>query len=383
MSRHGTPQTTDVGPSGIERSRIAAALTGLPAEEAGTGQNGDFLLVTAADSIVAQVERAAAAVGATVIVAADPVQALQNWDQVAEVLVGSDIHDLPARRRAPALLIGETADGTDLWDQAAHLGAERVVILPEGISWLAEFMGRQNTDAGTAHVLGLIGASGGVGATTAACWLAHLGADAGIRTLLVDGDPQGGGLELALAAEDAAGLRWPDFATVRGSIGEDQLASSLPTVGGFAFLSWPGSKHAVGAVDAASLSGVLDAARRTFELVIIDIGRSAEQVTNFAWDCDRILFLAPPQLKAAISASRMLHELPPVPTSLVFRGRPGNGLDGSVVAAAIGVPFECALPNIRGTASCAEDGRLLEVARRRAVRKFASRVLSLDEMGGR
>ena len=34
----------------------------------------------------------------------------------------------------------------------------------------------------------------------------------GARVLLIDGDPWGGGLELALAAEEEPGLRWPDLA---------------------------------------------------------------------------------------------------------------------------------------------------------------------------
>ena len=79
-----------------------------------------------------------------------------------------------------------------------------------------------------------------------------MAAGLGARVLLVDGDPWGGGLELALAAEETPGLRWPDLAEARGSIDPVQLADSLPVAGGFSFLSWPATREQPAPVAAAA-----------------------------------------------------------------------------------------------------------------------------------
>jgi secretion/DNA translocation related CpaE-like protein len=203
----------------------------------------------------------------------------------------------------------------------------------------------------------------------------------GVRTLLVDGDPRGGGLELYLAAEDSPGLRWTDLAGASGSIGTGQLSDSLPVAGGFSFLSWPGGRAPSLDVDPGAVGAVLDAARRGFELVIVDIGRGTESLGSFAWDCDRILVVAPAQLRAAVAAGRLLQDLPPVDTALVIRGTAGSALDGPLIADSLGLPLHGVLPELRGTAAAAELGRLLEFGKRKAVRRFAESVLHLLDDG--
>ncbi|MFH5878636.1 septum site-determining protein Ssd [Arthrobacter sp. NA-172] len=228
-----------------------------------------------------------------------------------------------------------------------------------------------------ALVLGVTGGCGGAGASTAAVWLAQEAAAQGVRTLLVDGDRRGGGLELCLAAEDAPGLRWPDLAGASGSIGPGQLGDSLPIAGGFSFLSWPGSRDRPLDVEPGAVAAVLDAARRSFELVVVDIGRGTESLVSFAWDCDRILLVAPAQLRAAVASAGLLHELPPVDTALVIRGNTASAVDGPLIAESLGLPLHGVLPELRGTAGAAELGRLLEFGRRKAVRRFAASVLHL------
>ena len=62
--------------------------------------------------------------------------------------------------------------------------------------------------AGTAGlIVGVTGARGGAGASILASMLALTAARQGLRPLLVDGDPLGGGLDLMLGLEQADGLR--------------------------------------------------------------------------------------------------------------------------------------------------------------------------------
>jgi hypothetical protein len=74
----------------------------------------------------------------------------------------------------------------------------------------------------------VIGASGGLGASTWAAALArrlsvHLG-----ECVLVDGDVRGGGLDMTCGTEHVPGLRWPDLARLRGSVSASRLVSALP-----------------------------------------------------------------------------------------------------------------------------------------------------------
>lgn len=337
----------------------------------------EVLLVTGFDFLQGEVERIVAAAGGLLRVVTDVSEAAPFWDSAAAVLVGSDIRELPPRRRAPAVLVGLSGEGDSLWHLGAAIGAQRVAVLPDAAAWLAEYLSRSRSPEAGGVVLGVTGGCGGAGATTAAIWISQAAAGLGARVLLVDADPWGGGVELALAAEEAPGLRWPDLADASGSIDPGQLADALPVAGGFSFLSWPGSRERPAPVDSAAAGGVLDAARRGFELVVVDIGRNAEPLRTFAWDCDRLLVVVPAQLKAAVASARLLQELPPVDAALVIRGKAGAALDGMLIAESVGLPLHAIVPEIRGTAGAAELGRLLEHGRRRSVRRFAAAVLEL------
>ncbi|WP_343999949.1 septum site-determining protein Ssd [Pseudarthrobacter sulfonivorans] len=392
MSRHQlSPSPSDQPSSHLSRARPSPA-RGAGSNMAASGAPGsrqpgeawlpdsaaaEVLLVTGYDFLQGEVEQIVAAAGGQLRVVADVADAARYWDAAAAVLVGSDVRELPPRRRAPAVLVGLNGEGDSLWHLAAALGAERVAVLPDAAAWLAEYLSRSRSPEAGGLVLGITGGCGGAGATTAAIWIAQAAAGLGVRVLLVDGDPWGGGLELALAAEETPGLRWPDLAGASGSIDPEQLADSLPIVGGFSFLSWPGSRDRTAPVDATTAGGVLDAARRGYELVVVDIGRGAEPVQLFAWDCDRLLVVVPAQLKAAVATARLLHELPPVEAALLVRGKAGAALDGGLIADAVGLPVQGRVPELRGVTAAGENGRLLDLGKRRSVRHFAASVLDL------
>ena len=345
------------------------------------GDSAETLLVTGIDVLRGDVERIVAAAGGQLRTVQDVGDAAPFWDAAAAVLVGSDIRELPPRRRAPAVLVGLKADGDGLWHLAAAIGADRVAVLPDAAAWLAEYLSRSRAPEAGGLVLGVTGGCGGAGATTAAVWIAQAAARLGVRVLLIDGDPWGGGLELALAAEDAPGLRWPDLAGASGSIDPAELDDALPTAGGFSFLSWPGTRDRAAGVDETTVAGVLDAARRGCELAVLDIGRGREALRSFAWECDRIVVVAPARLRAAVATARLLQELPPVETALVVRASPGAALDAPLIADSVGLPLHGIMPEVKGLAVATELGRLLEAGRQRAVHRFAAGLLDLDEAG--
>lgn len=362
-------------PARAPRSRAVPGPSGVGGELWLPVGSTEVLLVTSSAVLRAEVERIVAAAGTQLRVVADALESGMFWDGAAAVLVGSDVRELPPRRRGPAVLVGLDGEGDSLWHLAAALGAERVAVLPDAAAWLAGHLSRSRSLGPGGLLLGVTGGCGGAGATTAAVWIAQAAADTGARVLLVDGDPLGGGLELAVAAEEYPGLRWPDFCEARGSIDAGQLSDSLPVAGGFSFLSWPAAREQHSPIPAGTTQDVLDAARRGYELVVVDIGRSLGPLHSYGWHCDRIMVVVPLQLKAAVAAVRLLQELPPVETGLVIRGKPGAVLDGSIISDAVGLPVQGRMPELRGVNAAAESGRLLELARRRNVRRFGVSVL--------
>jgi secretion/DNA translocation related CpaE-like protein len=90
----------------------------------------------------------------------------------------------------------------------------------------------------TAHIIGVVGGSGGVGASVLTSAIAIRAAQAGLRPVALDGDRFGGGLDVTLGIEQERGVRWPDLAGARGRIDGPELLRRLPSVDGVGVLSF-------------------------------------------------------------------------------------------------------------------------------------------------
>jgi len=89
-----------------------------------------------------------------------------------------------------------------------------------------------------AHVIGIVGGSGGVGATVLCAAVSVRAAAAGRVPVVVDGDRLGGGIDVTLGLEQEPGLRWPDVSSSRGRVDGAELMRRLPQVDGVAALSF-------------------------------------------------------------------------------------------------------------------------------------------------
>ncbi|KGN39987.1 hypothetical protein N801_16860 [Knoellia aerolata DSM 18566] len=110
----------------------------------------------------------------------------------------------------------------------------------------------------------VLGASGGLGASTWSAALArrlslHLG-----ECVLVDADLRGGGLDMTCGIEHVPGLRWPDLARLRGTTSCERLVAALPT-GEVPVLSAGGRG---GAVVESVVADVLDSLRGIVPVVL-------------------------------------------------------------------------------------------------------------------
>ncbi|MGW0119041.1 septum site-determining protein Ssd [Streptomyces sp. NPDC003327] len=283
-----------------------------------------------------------------------------GWADPPLVLVGDDAaaRCRGATRRAGVLLVGRDRDDPVVWRRAVEIGADAVLRLPDAESVLVdriadavEGVGRQ------ALTVGVVGGRGGAGASTLACGLALAAARTGRRTLLVDGDPLGGGLDVLLGGEREEGRRWPDFAASKGRLAAGALEESLPAVRGVRVLSW--GREPVAPVPPEAVRSVLAAARRRGGAVVVDLPRGTDEAAAEALaQLDLGLILVPGELRAVAAANRVATSLGLLVRDLraVVRGPYAAGLDERWVADALRLPLVGELPYDPGIAADRDTG---------------------------
>lgn len=318
------------------------------------------LLVTADDELLADVLRLAAAAGATLEVAHDCGAALRDWAAAGVVLVGTDQVPALAVHRPPrheqVHVVGRGAVGDPFYRDALAIGARHVVELPQAEHWLVELL----TDAldgtgGCTRLIGVVGGSGGAGASTFAAALALSASDSG-PALLIDLDPWGPGLDHVVGFDGVSGVGWDALLTATGRLGSRSLRAALPERGGLAVLTWPGATTAD--VEDAAVREVLSAAQRGSEVVVVDLPRSLTGIAGeVAGRCDEVVLVVEATVAGVASATRAAARLRSrVPAvGLVVRSSAGP-LAAADVAEALGLPLLAEYPSRRRVAEHVDLG---------------------------
>ena len=254
--------------------------------------------------------------------------------------------------------------GTAIWRHAVELGAERVTFLPTEQEWVVGALSETLDGTQRAAVVAVVGGCGGAGASVLAAALAVQGSQQGHRTLLVDLDPMGGGLDLLLGAEGLAGLRWPELAAARGRLSGGMLREALPRLDGLSLLSWDRADPAATPSVPPEASAVLaDGARRGFDLVVLDLPRALDLVP-LTWlrSTDVGLVVVPASTRAVASAVRVAAPLARTVSDLraVVRGPSRSGWSADGVSDAIGLRLQGELgaePGLSGRAGARRAAR--------------------------
>lgn len=272
----------------------------------------------------------------------------------------------------PGAVVVALAEHGDAWDVAARRGASAVVVLPQAAAWLAELISR-SVDAevprALGRVYGVVGATGGVGASTVASWLAGHFAGQGIETALVDGDPLGAGLDLVLGEEGADGLRWPELNQFSGAVAADQLWAAMPRVEALRYLSWDRRATHAETVPAAT---VVAALRGAAAVQVVDLSR-ADLERQARW-CDAVLVLTPRTVRGVLAAELALARCAPVPAATALTGVNVADLEPRVLADATGVPCAATIAFDARVPQHLDDGTVL---RRGRTAKHAKTVAAL------
>ncbi|HEX8626753.1 MAG TPA: septum site-determining protein Ssd [Catenuloplanes sp.] len=303
------------------------------------------LVVTADADLLDELLRLAAAGGTDVDVAPDPAAARSRYTGAPLVLIGVDQAQACLRARLPrrtrVVVVGHSQRADSPWEVAELLGAEHVAVLPAAEPWLVDrFTERAAGGPEPARIVTVIGGRGGAGASILAGGLAVTAARAGLRTLLVDADPLGGGLDLVLGWEQMEGLRWAALAEAGGRVDPPALVRALPQRGDLVLLSFDRDDFLV--VPGEAMAATLDAARRGRDLVVVDLPRQLDDAAVLALQAaDRALLVVPAELRATAAAARVaaLAAQHCGELSVIVRGPAPGRLKAREVARALNLPL--------------------------------------------
>ncbi|MGI8762274.1 MAG: pilus assembly protein FlpE [Jatrophihabitantaceae bacterium] len=182
-------------------------------------------------------------------------------------------------------------------------------------------------------VIGVLGGSGGVGASSFAAVLAAVAT----RSVLVDLDPVGGGVDVALGIEDVPGARWSGLRLDGGRLDPVLLAEGLPRWGRVPVLAADVAPPAPAAIEQ-----VLDAAAE-LGTAVLDLPRApCASREGAARRCTLVVAVVAARVRDLAAARAVLASLPPgVPVGAVVR-RGAFAPDES--AALAGAPLLGVLP---------------------------------------
>ena len=334
------------------------------------------LLITRDENLLDELVRLAAAAGVVPVIAPDGLGGLARWAAAPLVLVGDDVAAelaelRPVRRDGVHVVSWGPLPG-EAMQVALALGAENVAGLPQSGEWVVE----QLTDLGDerprrAWTIGVVGGSGGAGASVLAAALGQVAAVTG-PAVVVDADPLGPGLDRVLGMEERSGVRWDELCQTTGRLGATAFRESLPRRDGLGVLTWYAGRR--GVLQPFAVREVLSAARRGHETVVIDLPRAGDGVIDeVVARCDLVLVVAHPTVHGLASAARVVAGLPDEGTALVLRG---SGLDDADVARVVPAPVLLRMGDQRGLSEAIDLGLGPVRSRRSPLARAARQVLS-------
>ena len=270
------------------------------------------LIVTSDSTLLNDLLRLAAAGSVEVTVAPDPELARSDWAAAPFVLVGADsLARCVASRlstRTAVILVTRSGRPEPPWRSADSLRIEHVVVLPEAETWLVDrFADHAAGNPDRARVVALVGGSGGAGASVLATALAVTARRRSLDTLLIDGDPLGGGVDLALGWERMQGLRWPELLDASGRVNPPALVDALPGEGSLAVLSF--DRTELTGAPPQAMAAALDAGRRGRDLVLVDLPRRFDEASLLALTAaERCYVVVQAELRSCAAARRIVAE---------------------------------------------------------------------------
>ncbi len=205
--------------------------------------------------------------------------------------------------------------------------------------------------------IGVLGASGGIGASTLVLGVSRRAADAGMRVVCLDGQWFSGGLDVVAGVEDQPGLRWPDLRGVQGALDGADLLAELPAAAGVSILSVDRSRPTILRLDA--VASVLDSLTDVVDLCVLDLPRWGLPLASDLALLVEDLVLLGGASAVGLGATAALHPLlgePPGRSWLAQRDGTADPYVGRLVAELTGWPLLDVVPDDRAVPRALAQG---------------------------
>ncbi|GII86806.1 septum formation initiator [Sphaerisporangium siamense] len=337
------------------------------------------LVITEDQELLDDLLRVAAAAGVEIDVAHAAAHARPYWKHAPLVVVGADAADALAATGPPSrpgvLLVTRASDDPAVWRRCVAVGAQELLRLPSEERRLVDELAEASEPSARAgETICVIGGRGGSGASVLAASLALWGSRRGLRSLLIDADPLGGGIDVVLGQEQATGARWPDIAEREGRVSFAALQKALPTFGELTVLSWHRGESPP--IPPEAMRAVLGAAHRGCDLIVVDLPRhigpaAAEALSRAA----STLLLVPADVRGVLAASQVLIELRRHTSTVAAVARAGT-LHPDVISTSLGIPCAGVLPDQRGVSEALNRGDAPPLTPRTPLARFCTTYLT-------
>lgn len=326
------------------------------------------VVMVGAVELAEDLARLAAAAGCELERVADVAAVRARWSAAPLVLLDAEAAACCAEARLPrrdgVVVVSAGSTPAALWRRAVAVGAEHVAALPDAEAWLVGALADAvEAPADPGRVLAVLGGRGGAGASVLAAAVAVVAVAERRDVLLVDCDALGGGMDLVLGAEDAAGLRWPALSLAGGRIAASSLHAALPAppVGaGAGRLTVLSCDRDGPGPDGTAVRAVCGAGRRAGETVVCDLPRhpcdGAEAALGAA---DLAVLVVPAEVRACAAATTVVERVARhgAALRLVVRGPAPGGLTAADVSRALGLPLLAAMRPQPGLAAALDRGQ--------------------------
>ncbi|HEX8094315.1 hypothetical protein [Jatrophihabitans sp.] len=216
--------------------------------------------------------------------------------------------------------------------------------------------------------IGVLAGCGGAGASVLAAVLACCGAARAGQAFLIDCDPVGGGIDVLLGCERAAGSRWSQVRLGGGDLDPAVLRDCLPSWHQVSVLAVDDPNS----LDPAALLQIMAAAALAGP-VVLDLARWPSPIRTAALSCcDLTVLVTPAEVRAVTASAAIAQGLDPARTVLVIRGS-APSLPAGRIGALLGLAVLGELPH---DAASRQPGGLDPRRLRRGTRQVAEAVLS-------
>ena len=309
-------------------------------------------------------------------------------------LMASDIHAEAGTRGVEVYVLG-FPQGADPWEAADQLAtllgpelAQTVPVqLPQGRGWLADRLAARDPAVIRHPRIGVLGACGGIGTSTMTLWLAARLIEEGHPAAVMDLAPGSAGLDAWASPDPLPGLRWQEIAEMPALPDPGRLAAGLPAPHGVPILSSSLREELPGNGREAAVVRCLT----TQVLQVMDLGRIGDPVpwrrasqeagpvplprSALLGLCTAAVLLVPFSVRGICQARQWMQAhrrlLPVLPVGV---GPRWCDLSSAELGEALGTPLTGVIPPRHKVPVAAEEGRLLEEACHRSLRRPVAQV---------